>query len=99
MPLTASGGRLLADHRLPEGRDDEEVGQREERLGDAVKVVHVGKDLVVRHLGFIFLGRGGSGETSGGLHGVRSETAVSGTAAASGRCTAPSDPPLPKSKK
>lgn len=48
--LTACG-RLLADHRFPEGTHDEEVREREERLGDAVEVVNVGQDLVVLRFG------------------------------------------------
>lgn len=48
--LTAHGW-LPADDRFPERRHNEEVRDGEERLGDAVKVVHVGEDLVVLRLG------------------------------------------------
>lgn len=41
----------MTDHRLPEGGDDEEVGDGQERLGKAVEVVHVGENLVVLQLG------------------------------------------------
>lgn len=50
--LTGTGGGLfLTDDRLPEGGDDEEVGDCQERLGKAVEVVHVGENLVVLQLG------------------------------------------------